>query len=76
MNRLIDPNALKAKLAAIEAEAIGWLPLEEEKTGKRGKRGQTTFSARLTKCRLGSVQSLFVQCPDARAFSPTVIRCM
>jgi hypothetical protein len=29
MNALIDPNDLKAELAAIEAEAIGWLPLEE-----------------------------------------------
>jgi hypothetical protein len=29
VNRLIDPNVPKAELAAIEAEAIGWLPLEQ-----------------------------------------------
>jgi hypothetical protein len=29
VNGLIDPNDLKAELAAIEAESIGWLPLEE-----------------------------------------------
>jgi hypothetical protein len=29
VNEPIDPNDLKAELAAIEAEAIGWLPLEE-----------------------------------------------
>jgi hypothetical protein len=29
VNGLIDPNDLKAELAAIEAEAIGWLPLNE-----------------------------------------------
>lgn len=28
MNLLIDPDALKAELTAIEAESIGWLPLE------------------------------------------------
>lgn len=27
MNLLIDPDELKAELAAIEAESIGWLPL-------------------------------------------------
>ncbi|TSE28027.1 hypothetical protein Tther_02423 [Tepidimonas thermarum] len=27
MNVLIDPNDLKAELAAIEAESIGWQPL-------------------------------------------------
>ena len=27
MNLLIDPDGLKADLAAIEAESIGWLPL-------------------------------------------------
>ena len=27
VNLLIDPDDLKAELAAIEAEAIGWLPL-------------------------------------------------
>ena len=29
MNLLIDPDELKAELAAIEAESIGWLPLGE-----------------------------------------------
>lgn len=29
MNLLIDPDDLKAELAAIEAESIGWLPLGE-----------------------------------------------
>ncbi|MBW7657763.1 hypothetical protein K1I42_10750 [Hydrogenophilus thermoluteolus] len=29
MNLLIDPDQLQAELEAIEAEAIGWLPLEE-----------------------------------------------
>ena len=29
VNLLIDPDELKAELAAIEAEAIGWLPLGE-----------------------------------------------
>ena len=28
MNPLSNPDELKAKLAAIEAEFIGWLPLE------------------------------------------------
>ncbi|WP_217127121.1 hypothetical protein [Hydrogenophilus thiooxidans] len=28
MNRLIDPDELEAERAAIEAESIGWLPLE------------------------------------------------
>lgn len=28
MNLLIDPDELKAELAAIEAESIGWLPLD------------------------------------------------
>ena len=27
MNLLIDPDELKAELAAIEAESIGWLPM-------------------------------------------------
>ena len=27
VNLLIDPDELKAELAAIEAESIGWLPL-------------------------------------------------
>ena len=30
MNVLIDPEDLKAELAAIEAEAIGWLPLGDD----------------------------------------------
>lgn len=29
MNLLIDPDELKAELAAIEAESIGWLPLSD-----------------------------------------------
>lgn len=29
MNLLIDPDELKAELAAIEAESIGWVPLGE-----------------------------------------------
>ena len=28
MNLLIDPDELKAELAAIEAESIGWLPMD------------------------------------------------
>ena len=32
MNPLSNPDELKAKLAAIEAEFIGWLPLEGELT--------------------------------------------
>ena len=28
MNLLIDPDELKTELAAIEAESIGWQPLE------------------------------------------------
>ena len=30
MNVLINPDDLKAELAAIEAEAIGWLPLGDD----------------------------------------------